>query len=95
LKSEQWVQFALTGNPGPFAELKRLQWSISSSFMPGDIATTRSARISKFRPMEWGVLQHKELDWVMLITCQDYDEARGKYRWRRAVRAVLVSIEEE
>ncbi|MCW5877069.1 MAG: sortase [Anaerolineales bacterium] len=31
-------------------------------------------------------------DWVTLITCHGYDEAKGTYDYRRVVRAVLVSI---
>jgi sortase (surface protein transpeptidase) len=45
-------------------------------------------------PGQLGALQHEDLDWVTLITCQGYDELSGKYLWRRVVRAVLVAVNE-
>lgn len=38
------------------------------------------------------VFQHEELDWVTLLTCEDYNPASGQYLYRRAVRAVLVDV---
>jgi sortase (surface protein transpeptidase) len=45
-------------------------------------------------PGQLGALQHEDLDWVTLITCQGYDELSGKYLLRRVVRAVLVAVNE-
>ena len=39
--------------------------------------------------------RHETLDWLTLLTCQGYDEAQDAYRWRVAVRAVLVGVEPE
>ncbi len=36
------------------------------------------------------ILWHEGCFWLTLITCQGYDETRDSYRWRLAVRAVLV-----
>jgi sortase (surface protein transpeptidase) len=47
------------------------------------------------KPNDLSVLEHKDLDWVTLITCQDYDESRANYQWRRVVQAVLVKVEPE
>lgn len=39
-----------------------------------------------------GVLSHEDYDWVTLLTCEDYSETLDTYRFRRAVRAVLVEV---
>jgi hypothetical protein len=36
--------------------------------------------------------QHEVLPWITLLTCRGYDEQSDTYRWRTAVRAVLVSV---
>ncbi len=38
------------------------------------------------------VFQHKELDWVTLLTCEGYNPLTGDYLFRRMVRAVLVEV---
>jgi len=38
------------------------------------------------------VIKHEDLPWVTLITCRGYDEASNSYRYRVAVRAVLVNV---
>ncbi|MCK5313929.1 MAG: sortase, partial [Anaerolineales bacterium] len=50
---------------------------------------------TRVTPNDLSVLGHKDLDWVTLITCQDYDESRANYQWRRVVQAVLVKVEPE
>lgn len=39
------------------------------------------------------VLEHKEIPWITLLTCEKYDEEAGNYPYRRIVRAVLVDIQ--
>jgi sortase (surface protein transpeptidase) len=46
-------------------------------------------------PDDRDVFRHEEQSWVTLVTCYGFDEERGTYRWRVAVRAVLVSVEDE
>lgn len=45
------------------------------------------------RPTEtrW-LTKHETLDWITLITCQQYDEATQDYLFRRITQAVLVSV---
>ena len=38
------------------------------------------------------VFQHKEHDWVTLLTCETYNPFNGDYFFRRAVSAVLLSV---
>jgi LPXTG-site transpeptidase (sortase) family protein len=39
------------------------------------------------------VFKSEYLDWVTLMTCEAFDETSGEYRYRRLIRAVLVSVE--
>jgi LPXTG-site transpeptidase (sortase) family protein len=41
------------------------------------------------------VFKHEEYSWVTLVTCEDYDAKAKVYKYRRMVRAVLVSVVEE
>jgi LPXTG-site transpeptidase (sortase) family protein len=36
------------------------------------------------------VITHEELPWVTLITCRGFDESTNTYKYRVAVKAVLV-----
>ena len=47
-------------------------------------------RISPF--MTSSVLEHKESDWVTLLTCEDFGEYWGDYGYRRMVGAMLVDV---
>ena len=38
------------------------------------------------------VLEHKEQDWVTLLTCEFYNPLSGEYLFRRMVQAVLVDV---
>jgi len=38
------------------------------------------------------VLEHKEMDWVTLFTCEEYARYWGDYAYRRMVQAVLVEV---
>lgn len=84
------------GSPGPFARLSDLHW--------GDIITIHAfgyqysyeVRGWRYvRPNDLSIFAHEELDWVTLITCAGYDEHQETYRWRLAIRAVLMQIEPE
>ena len=41
------------------------------------------------------VFKHEEKSWITLLTCEDYKEKSETYTYRRMVRAVLVSVENE
>ena len=38
------------------------------------------------------VIKHEDSPWVTLITCRGYNEATDSYKYRVAVRAVLVEV---
>ncbi len=81
------------GSPGPFAKLGALRWGdqvIIDAWGQRYIYAVRQN--SLVAPGQLAALQHEDLDWVTLITCQGYDESSGKYQWRRVVRAVLVAV---
>lgn len=81
------------GNPGPFAGLETLRWGERVTIHAWGQRYIYEVRENKMvLPGELAVLKHEELDWVTLITCESYDESTGTYRWRRIVRAVLVSV---
>jgi LPXTG-site transpeptidase (sortase) family protein len=84
------------GSPGPFANLQSLRWGdqvIIRAWGQRYIYEVREN--SQVAPDQLKVLKHEDLDWITLITCQDYDDASGTYRRRRVVRAVLVAVAEE
>lgn len=80
--------------PGPFARLDELGYGDRFSILAWGQTYTYEVRSNRLiAPDAVRALGHEEYDWVTLLTCQNYDEASGEYRYRRAVRAVLVSVE--
>ena len=83
------------GTPGPFASLKDLRWGdevIVQAFGQRHVYEVR--RLRYVAPDDSSILDHKDLDWVTLITCGGYDPEQDRYLWRVAVQAVLMRIEE-
>ena len=81
--------------PGPFSELKSLQYGDRIQIQSGGQVYTyevRESRLVTTKDMSV-VLQSEDYDWVTLVTCEFYDEANGEYLYRRIVRAVLISVE--
>jgi len=84
------------GNPGPFVHLDQLQWGDQIIVhYQGQRYTYEVREVERVLPQDLSPLKHEEHPWVTLITCQGYDEARGVYHWRLAVRAVQVSVASE
>jgi LPXTG-site transpeptidase (sortase) family protein len=82
------------GLPGPFIGLKELQWGdrvILEAYSLRYIYEVRESRF--YLPGDHRIIRHEESPWLTLVTCHSYDEATETYRWRRVVRAVLVSID--
>jgi len=80
--------------PGIFIDLKNLQYGEQVRIHAwGDAYTyqvVENRRISPF--MTSSVLEHKESDWVTLLTCEDFGEYWGDYGYRRMVGAMLVDV---
>lgn len=81
--------------PGLFAELKTLKhgdqihiqaWGQTYSYevRESNLVTTKNVNAA---------FQSEEYDWLTLITCEFYNPFSGEYLFRRAVRAVLVSVQ--
>ena len=82
------------GRPGPFARLSELSWGdevILHAWGQKYLYSVRQNNLSS--PSQLTSLKHENLDWITLITCQGYDEINDAYRWRRVVRAVLISVQ--
>ena len=80
--------------PGLFADLKRLRFDDRIEIHAWGstyIYTVRESRLVSPSALNI-VMQHKERDWVTLLTCEDYRLSGDKYAFRRLVRAVLVDV---
>jgi LPXTG-site transpeptidase (sortase) family protein len=92
LTGHVWDSF---NRPGPFAELKTLKYG--DRFFIHAFGQTYTYEVRENKTY-WAktavskVFQHEELDWVTLITCEAYNPLNGDYFFRRAVRAVLISV---
>ncbi len=82
-------------NPGIFAELKTLKYGDQVQIQAWGQTYTYEVRESKLVKSNNvnTVLQSEEYDWLTLITCEFYNPFNGEYLFRRAVRAVLVSVQ--
>nr|NIS80700.1 sortase [Anaerolineales bacterium] len=80
-----------TGFPGPFANLDKLIWGDKIIIHAGGYRYIYEVReAARVDPENMSLLEHKEYDWLTLITCEGYDRAQDTYFWRRVVGAVLV-----
>ena len=79
---------------GIFSELKELKFGDQIKIHAWGMTYTYEVRESR-RVSSTNVksaLQHEELDWITLVTCEDYQFFWKQYSGRRLVRAVLVSV---
>ena len=83
--------------PGPFANLKNLQYGDLVEIHAWGQVYTYEVRNSRllWSSQVSSVFQHEEYDWVTLLTCEFYNPVTGDYLFRRAVQAVLVSVTPE
>jgi LPXTG-site transpeptidase (sortase) family protein len=89
--------YTADGNTGPFALLQYLKYGDTIIIHQGGMKYTYAVRTNLLvRPNDTRLLtKHEALDWITLITCQQYDDKTKTYRYRRVVRAVLLRVEEE
>jgi LPXTG-site transpeptidase (sortase) family protein len=88
--------FLPNGKPGPFNQLGLLKYGdrvIVHAWGQRYIYEVR--QVKQVSPKRLDVLQHEELPWLTLITCDDFDSAVGGFRQRLVVRAVQVAIVDE
>ncbi len=82
------------GKPGPFVNLNTLYWGdpiILRAYGKRYVYEVREVLV--LYPDDLRALKHEEYPWLTLLTCQGYDAFSDTYRWRVAVRAVLVKVE--
>ena len=82
-------------NPGPFADLKNLQYGDQIIIIGWNQTYVYEVRESSlvFPNKVDKVFQHEEYDYLTLLTCEMYNPLGGNYVFRRIVRAVLVEIQ--
>jgi LPXTG-site transpeptidase (sortase) family protein len=80
---------------GIFGNLKQLRYG--DQIKIGAYGQTYTYEVRENRlvwPSQIGVVfQHEDLDWVTLLTCEDYKGQSADYTFRRMVRAVLVGVQ--
>ena len=80
--------------PGIFVDLKNLKYGEQIRIYAwGEVyiyQVVNNRRISPYTTS--AVFEHKDRDWVTLLTCEDYGEYWGDYGYRRVVQAVLVDV---
>jgi LPXTG-site transpeptidase (sortase) family protein len=80
------------GQPGPFVHINWLWYGDQIIIHASGVHYLYEVRqVLQVAPTAVSlVIKHEELPWVTLITCRDYDEASNSYKYRVAVKAVLV-----
>jgi LPXTG-site transpeptidase (sortase) family protein len=84
------------GKPGPFLDLGKLRYGdqvIVHAFGQRHVFEIRANNI--ILPIDMSPFKHEEKAWLTLLTCKGYEESSDTYKYRVAVRAVLVKIEPE
>ena len=83
-------------NPGPFANLKTLQYGNVVKIHAWGYVYTYAVRYNYLTtPDNTTPLRHEDYDWVTLLTCERYSPTYETYRFRRVVQAVLVDVSPE
>jgi LPXTG-site transpeptidase (sortase) family protein len=82
------------GKPGPFAYLKELAHGDKLYiYNSGFIYVYQVQQNSLLAPNNVKALfKSEEYDWLTLVTCEDYDQSAGQFKYRRMVRATLISV---
>ena len=80
--------------PGIFSELKTLSYGDQVQIQAWGLTYTYEVRESKLvtKKNVNAAFQSEEYDWLTLVTCEFYNPFTGDYLFRRAVRAVLISV---
>jgi len=81
-------------NPGIFAELKTLKYGDQVQIQAWGMTYIYEVRESKLVTVKNvnAAFQSSDYDWLTLVTCEFYNPFTGDYLFRRAVRAVLISV---
>jgi LPXTG-site transpeptidase (sortase) family protein len=81
-------------NLGPFSDIKGMKVGqfiyIHSDWQTFVYQVQQNRKITPTNIS--AVFKHEDYDWVTLVTCEDYNQKTKSYKYRRMVRAVLVSV---
>jgi LPXTG-site transpeptidase (sortase) family protein len=91
LTAHVWDAFNQLGDFGRLKELRKGDQFIIHAWGLEYTYEVKASRLVSSSNMS--VMGHKDADWVTLITCERFNEDSGSYTYRRAVQAVLVSVE--
>jgi LPXTG-site transpeptidase (sortase) family protein len=82
------------GLPGPFAEIYSLSYGDQIIIQAYGMTYTYEVREKQLvlDDRVSSAFREEDYDWITLMTCSGYSEARGEYIFRQLVRAVLVSV---
>ncbi|MEW6085901.1 MAG: sortase [Chloroflexota bacterium] len=80
--------------PGPFTNLKDLKYGDQVKIHAfGQVFIYEIRESSLIAPSNVAsMLKHEEKSWLTLVTCDTYNESNKTYKYRRLVRAVLISV---
>lgn len=83
--------------PGPFTNLKDLKYGDQVKIHAfGQVFIYEVRESSLISPSNvTTMLRHEEKSWLTLVTCDTYNETTKAYKYRRIVRAVLISVTAE
>jgi LPXTG-site transpeptidase (sortase) family protein len=81
-------------NLGPFSDIKGMQEGQQIYIHSGGMTYVYQVQQNrKILPANiTAAFKHEEYNWVTLVTCEDYNAKTGLYKYRRMVRAVLISV---
>ncbi len=81
-------------NPDIFSDLKTLKHGDQVQIKAWGMTYTYEVRESKLVTVKNvdAAFQSEQYDWLTLVTCEFYNPFNGEYLFRRAVRAVLISV---
>jgi LPXTG-site transpeptidase (sortase) family protein len=89
--------YTADGLPGPFAGLGSLAFGNLIVVHMDGLRYTYALRTNNLIYAENSsyITRHEDYSWLTLVTCEQYDERTGSFRYRRVVRAVLISVTPE
>ena len=84
------------GKEGPFAHLNDLNWGDTLIIhYHGKQYIYEVREKVRLKPNDLYPFRHMDLNWLTLITCQDYDPATKDYLWRVVVGGALIKVKPE
>ena len=82
------------GSAGPFVNIHKMYWGQKIFIhMGGEKFIYEVREVRRLWPNDISALKHSDTPVLSLITCQGFDEATGEYKYRIAVKAVLIRVE--